>query len=243
MVATLQRLDYEPRTVHLHECPGDPRGFRVNACVKEPWTVQFIEDMPGQPACLYDVGANVGSYTCLAGVLGKFVVAFEPATWNYAALVDNLRVNNLLSQTIPLQLALSNTNRLDWINYGNHIQAGGADHTIGGAAPGNIPVMFHRQAIMFWRLDDLIQSFGLPPATHMKVDVDGGEVPVLDGMPRTLDTVQALMLEMKPEQETMLVERIKGHGLEPVGRWDRRGGQLTGVVYIRFARVRAATGA
>src|SRR5215472_2949364 len=46
-----------------------------------------------------DVGANVGSYSVLAaGVVGAAALAFEPAARSYAALIDNLRLNNLESR-------------------------------------------------------------------------------------------------------------------------------------------------
>lgn len=238
-MANLLRLDYEPVPVLMFENPGDPRGFRTNACVKEPWTVKFIEDMPGPPAVFYDVGANVGSYTCLAGRLGKFVVAFEPSTPNFYQMFLNLQANHLLNQTILIPGALSDKNGLDWINYGKNIQAGGADHTIGGAAPGNQPILFHRQALFLWKLDDLVKAFGLPKPTHVKIDVDGGELAVLAGMPETLKTIDGLMLEFKPQQEADMIALLKGYGLEMVGRWDTRGGQPIGIVYGRFERVAA----
>ena len=44
----------------------------------------------------------------------------------------------------------------------------------------------YRQPVMTYRLDEVIQAFDLPRPNHLKIDVDGAELGVLQGAPATL---------------------------------------------------------
>ena len=56
----------------------------------------------------------------------------------------------------------------------------------------------HPQGMMGVSLDDLCFSFGLEFPTHMKIDVDGHESPVIEGASRVLSDprLQSVMLEI-----------------------------------------------
>lgn len=64
-------------------------------CRLPEWdTMRFVLDYLRPGDVFVDVGANVGSYTLLAGQLaGVRVVAFEPASSTYSKLAENVRLN------------------------------------------------------------------------------------------------------------------------------------------------------
>lgn len=248
-IESVARLDYPAAVVLLNVPPDmDQRtaGFRVNACAKEPWTAQFIHDLP-PGSVFWDCGANVGSYALLAAKLGHQVVAIEPACSNYHALCRNAARNELFcanDNLTVLPVALSDTIGLVWFQY-RDLRPGTAMHVV-GQPPGGQPVFSHRQRVMAYPLDSLPRAFGLPEPTHIKLDVDGGESAVLTGMEHTLrksPKFQALLLEMQLKEEAAIVERLTGFGLQQAARFDQRNGQpIAGVCYGVFVRAGAPGG-
>ncbi len=121
-----------------------------------------------------DIGANVGSYTVLAsGVVGARSMSFEPVPDTFAKLVRNISVNRIEDRVTAHNIGLSGaeetlrfTANRDTIN---HVVSGDTDEpTV------DVPVR---------RLDDVLA--GEIPRL-VKLDVEGWEAQVLDGMPDTL---------------------------------------------------------
>jgi FkbM family methyltransferase len=131
----------------------------------------------------YDIGANVGFFSCLAarrvGERGK-VFAFEPEPRNAAQLRRNIEMNGLAQVTV-IQKAVcsaSGRGRLLLASYcGTHSMAQFRTPTVGA---GEI-------AVDTVRIDDLIDSGHLTPPTLVKIDVEGAECDVIQGMVRTID--------------------------------------------------------
>ena len=235
-VPTVARLDYAPVPIKMWIHSQVEATFRVKAASKEPWTVDFIESMSGEDV-LYDIGANVGSYTLIAAARGQRVVAVEPGAQNYAALVKNLILNGVNERVVPLPIALWAQNCLLWLNYSD-LAPGSASHVLGQSAPGDKPIWFHRMPVMTLKLDEIIKVLGLPEPTHIKLDTDGSESLVLAGAVRILKTktMRGLMMEMKLDQEEVLVQGLAEHGLKLAARFDERNGKKIGIAYGRFER-------
>ena len=132
-----------------------------------------------------DVGANIGSYTILAGGgVGARVTAVEPIPETFAHLERNVALNGLASQVRTCRLGLSDqtsilrfTTGLDSVN---HVLAEGEN------VPGiDVPVM---------RLDELV---GQDVPLLIKIDVEGHERSVLIGGERTLSDPRLLAVIME----------------------------------------------
>mgnify|MGYP001562263516 CR=1 FL=1 len=209
--------------------------FRLKACAKEPWTVVMIEELqPGE--VLYDVGANVGSYTLLAAARGVQVVAFEPHFASFAALVRNLALNDLLSRVIPLQVALLSGPGLLWLHL-NDLRAGTAGHAMSSDPKKQ---GFHKQAVPIFPLDSLQAQLGLPLPTAIKIDVDGAEGDVLAGAENLLaqPSLRVLMVELRLDVEQAGCAWLAERGWLMTARFDERGGKKIGnICYGRFHRV------
>src|SRR5579883_1341988 len=134
-----------------------------------------------------DVGANVGSYTILAsGAAGARCISFEPAPSAYRALLDNIRLNDLLYRVearneclaaAPGEVQL--TSGLDTVNHVVMHPQNGVDTV--------------RVAVT--TLDAALA--GRAPAI-IKIDVEGYETAVIDGADETLraGSLRAVLMEL-----------------------------------------------
>ena len=159
-----------------------------------------------------DVGANVGSYTVLAGGGGARVTAVEPIPATFAHLQRNVALNGLGDRVRCCQTGLSDqpgslrfSSGLDTVN---HVLAAGED------LPGvDVPVT---------RVDDLV---GQDAPVLMKIDVEGHELAVLQGGPATLGDRRLLAVIMETNgsgvrygvSDDQLIAVMRGHGFAPFG--------------------------
>lgn len=132
-----------------------------------------------------DVGANVGSYTVLAGgAVGARVTAVEPVPETFAVLQRNVALNGLGERVRSCQAGLSGeTGTLRFsidLDTMNHVLADGE------VCPSvEVPV---------FRLDDLV---GDDVPTLIKMDVEGHELAVLRGAHATLTGPGVLAVVME----------------------------------------------
>jgi FkbM family methyltransferase len=137
---------------------------------------------------ILDVGANIGyTATVFSRVVGPEyrVYAFEPERFNYNLLERSARTRKTLQRIVPIQSAvgdLDGTIEL-WENEHHH-----GDHRIltdqfrhMAASPGAV-------SVPITTLDAFVSKQpGEFPVRFIKVDVQGYELPVCQGMERTLD--------------------------------------------------------
>lgn len=128
----------------------------------------------------YDVGANLGLYSCLvADVVTEPIVAFEPHPSNADRLEDNAELNGADVSTFRCALADSTgeaelTIALD--------KVGSAGHTLISDWPsGHDSIRVPKV-----RGDEFIAREGLPHPNVLKIDVEGAERAVLGGLDATL---------------------------------------------------------
>lgn len=233
----IARLDYPHAVIKMQIESAPEQKWRVNACQKEPWTAAWLDSLPTN-ATFWDIGANVGSYALIAIARGLRVVAVEPGYENVRKLRHNLALNDWLDRAFVYDCALGAAPAWAWLHYSD-LAPGAASHAI-NASPRKIS--FHMQPIRLRPLDDLIEetSTATPGPHYLKIDVDGGEMAVLDGAAGFLsrsDLLGVMMEARAGEQEKEVRERMASHGLTLKGRWDQRDGKSIGeVVYLHFVR-------
>ena len=217
---------------------------RLTASRKEPWTVSWIEAI-GPGGILFDIGANVGAYSLIAARQpAKIpVFAFEPSFENYAALCRNVAHNRCEDLITPLAIALGARTGIETFNY-QSLDAGTALHTLGASIDyrGQPFEPKLRQRLIAMSLDDAVRILALPVPSHLKVDVDGTEMDVLQGAAKTLSDpfFRGLLIEIceykVPSKE--IVAFLAQRQLVLVDRHDRPSppGRLPEVSYLIFAR-------
>lgn len=192
-----------------------------------------------RPSDLFcDIGANVGSYTVLAaGAVGARCKSFEPIAGTFAKLRRNVAVNGLghLADCYNMGIgAVGETLRFTASNDTTNRVASQADIARGTVV--EVPVR---------RLDDVLQ--GAVPSL-IKIDVEGWEPQVFDGMPEALanPTLKAIIAETNQSFERVengckvnrVQELIAQHGFsehtyDPFGRRLLTGGTAHNTIYVR----------
>lgn len=161
--------------------PNQHCAWRVSTLdTKEPDTIHWLAQMKAGEV-LYDVGANMGQYSLIAAARGLTVHAFEPESQNFALLMRNIYINNMGDRVTAWPLCLSDEPLLDTFHVQN-LMAGGSCSSFGQE------VNFHlqpkkyavQQGSFSQRMDTFADQFGEPD--HVKIDVDGLEHKVIEGM-------------------------------------------------------------
>ena len=205
------------------------RAMRISACEKEPWTVDFIESF-SEGECLWDIGACVGSYTLLAAARKLEVVAFEPVSENYATLVRNLAINEMLASVLTIPLALGDQDALIW-QHRSDMRSGAASHQLSGSGTKRA---LHQQLIPLIRADTARVLWGLATPHGIKIDVDGFEPQVLVGAETLLQEPQlrAILIELQTANDAALIAWLKERGWTIEEQYPERGG----IYYAKLTR-------
>ncbi len=176
--------------------------YRWHSCsVKEPETLDWIDQQMGAQDILFDVGANIGIFSIYAAFRHPRlrVVALEPEYANLHLLRDNLIANRLHDRVEVYSVALGNRNGISQL----HIQdftPGAALHTESPTSlqitKTNQPVI-GKEGIYALTLDAFCEQTGLVP-NCLKIDVDGTEAEILEGAASTLrsSALRSLLVEM-----------------------------------------------
>jgi FkbM family methyltransferase len=157
----------------------------------------FLADL-GPDDTVWDVGANVGLYACLAAdVVGEgAVVAFEPHPENADRLRANLRLNGRHAAVDTR--ALSDREATATLRVvGDDVGTGGHTLRRGDETTGTVEVPLVRG-------DALVESGAHDPPTVLKIDVEGAELDVLRGLREAL---------ARPRCRVVYVEVHRGHGV------------------------------
>lgn len=205
--------------------PNRLNHFRVQSfSTKEPETLQWIDNIP-HGAVVWDVGANVGLYSCYAAAArGCRVFAFEPSVFNLELLARNVFVNDLTGQVTLVPLPLSNelaVNRLRMssMEWGGALSTFGQDYGHDGKALQNV---FEFGTIGITMVD-AVTRLGIAQPDYLKIDVDGIEHLILQGGAAILARVHGVLIEINDEfreqalecarslQAAGLVQVAKGH--------------------------------
>lgn len=178
--------------------PNGINRYRANTfSSKEPETLNWINGFE-EGATFWDIGANVGLYSCYAGMKKKAVVtAIEPSFFNLELLAKNIYINNLSDQIRILPLAISEKSGFQDF-YLSTIVRGGALSTFGERFGHNgLPLDFvFRYSTYGVSLDYVVSQMGLEPPAYLKIDVDGLEHLILRGALNVIPQIKSILIEI-----------------------------------------------
>jgi FkbM family methyltransferase len=186
--------------------------------LKEPGTVDWIDQYVKSGDVFYDVGANIGVYTIIAasrtGKKGR-VYAFEPHGANFARLIDNITENDLQQVVFPNNFALNDEDGFFPFHYKSG-DVGTSDSQLStsrNATPDEAAAQISELKYAT-TIDRLIDSGDIEAPQHIKIDVDGNEILILEGMNRLLAGPHrpiSIQVEMNDPHQGKILEFMKEH--------------------------------
>ena len=192
--------------------------YRVQSLLdKEPETIAWIDSWDkSNSKVFYDVGSNIGIYSLYAAFRNPKLetFAFEPERKNYLALIQNINLNDF--HIHPFHLAISNQTVLTNLFISDlRIGNSGAqiNDPINDAGQYFEPKKVER--ILASSIDNLIDSFQMPIPNYVKIDVDGLESNIIDGMRGTLksEKLESILIEFNnPDQYKKHIKEFENFG-------------------------------
>lgn len=169
-------------------------------------TVLFLDKLSRTKSCVFDVGANIGYYTVLAACLTKGQVhAFEPWSRMFSRLSQNIALNGF-SQVYLNQMAMSDHDGQKQLFLPPPSSSGLAPSMAGLTASlveghlDTLPTL--HETVQTTRLDTYCDQNGVRFIDLLRIDVEGSELRVLQGMGRLLDAWWPdLVFEVLPSYE------------------------------------------
>jgi FkbM family methyltransferase len=155
----------------------------------------------------YDVGANVGFFSLLAGRRvgpGGAVYAFEPVSENATTVRRNTSLNQLENISV-FEVAVDEKARTAELFI---TKWDGGSSLSRDAIPSS--QLIEPRSVQVVALDDFIAHKGLRPPTMVKVDVEGAEMGALRGMLNTLKRFRPVVLYEIDDRDRASMERRRG---------------------------------
>ncbi len=198
---------------------------------KETGTVAWINRSVKPGDIVLDIGANIGVYSLLAalrvGHSGR-VYSIEPHLLNCVSLMRNVACNSFGSRIMPMCIALHNDAKLLPFNYRSLIP-GTSMSQLNRLIDGE-NIQFAPEAVE-WKIamtvDSMIDTGLLPPPALVKIDVDGNEPLILEGMQKLLSGPSApreLQVEVNQDCEARINELMNSCSFKLLERHDTSGG-------------------
>lgn len=245
LMAIPQILDYPKEWVEILATSPIEAATRTRSVMSEPWTVHWIENVVKPGEVFYDVGANVGGYSLLVAAIHKKeaqVYAFEPSFATFAALCRNIIHNGFDTCVTPIPAVLHRQVGHTVFKY-RSVDSGAVRHAVGDQGldtkdfKETKPV--YQQTVMTVDLDTLVADYGLPVPTHIKLDVDGPELEIIEGARKTLadPRLRSVMVELDDKKDRQaIVDALQDAGLTLVVEFEKNSIKGNGNMDAFFAR-------
>jgi FkbM family methyltransferase len=191
--------------------PNQLNRFRATSfATKEPETLQWIDSIPYN-SILWDIGANVGLYSCYAAKSRNCIVyAFEPSIFNIEILARNIFINNLEGSITIVPIPLSDKTAENSLNM-TCTDWGGALSTFGetyGQNGTTLIKLFTFKTIGI-TMQDVVNFLHIPQPDYIKIDVDGIEHLILKGGLSIIKNVKGLIIEIDENFEKQFQDSTK----------------------------------
>ncbi|NVM35975.1 MAG: FkbM family methyltransferase [Candidatus Lokiarchaeota archaeon] len=145
---------------------GSGKGLSIILNLSETERLNKVEEIMLKNIICFDVGANIGLYSLLFSKYSKQVYAFEPVPRNIIFLKRMLKLNKVKNVKI-IPFAVSNHNKVSWFKEGDSYATGSLNEK-------------GDYLIRTISLDTFINKKKIFPDI-LKIDVEGTEIPVLEG--------------------------------------------------------------
>ncbi|WP_436936372.1 FkbM family methyltransferase [Halovenus marina] len=159
----------------------------------------------------YDLGANVGLYSCLAAdIVTSPVVAFEPHPKNADRLEQNATLNESDISVYRCALAASEGTAELRLAPGFDIERlGSAGHSLVDHEEEDTETI----TVETRPGDEFVESEQVPPPTVLKIDVEGAEMGVIEGLESTLSSPDCRLVYCEVHEERL---QSQGHSVSDI---------------------------
>lgn len=150
------------------------KAFEKNG--KEENTINWINNFE-EESIFYDIGANVGVFTLYAAIKKKCkVYSFEPEPNSFIDLYNSVKANKNIDVAVML-MPLADKKNTNFFKLNYNFISGHSGHKFGDLINGN-----SGYAICSDTIDNLIGNNFIKSPDYIKIDVDGTETKILNGM-------------------------------------------------------------
>tara|TARA_B100000427_G_scaffold48047_2_gene36027 strand:- start:8091 stop:8852 length:762 start_codon:yes stop_codon:yes gene_type:complete len=194
----------------------------------EPETFEWISTYLSPGETVIDIGANIGVFSLYAALIPNVhVVAFEPSANSFSTLNTNIRLNGLDGSIEAYCLGASNETKLTKL-YMKDSSSGSSHNSVGCSE--NQFGQFDaesQQAVFSIKLDDFVLLSESKMPNHIKLDVDGIELQILEGSKELLKTINSILIEIEGKNSAENLDKIntilKDSGLKEERSWRNKG--------------------
>lgn len=179
--------DWIPWNIFIHGCYISEAGYE-----------SFMLDKAAGAELILDVGANIGYYSIqFSGAARGKVYSFEPMSYQFTILERNIELNGL-ANVIPMKRIVSNSSGMKRIYFSGSENTGASSLVKETGQFEDVPAL---------TIDEFCESNKIGQIDVMKIDVEGHELEVLQGMKKCL----------KQQSVRHLFVEISGENLEKAG--------------------------
>lgn len=157
--------------------------------IEKEFLLDLIDELKTNDT-FYDVGANIGVFSCFAlqRVSDGRVIAFEPYPPNVEQLHRNLQLNEGEDRAEVIEVALMDSRKPVLLAVPNSEEVGSGTIGIATETEGESIRVSGRTG------DELVANGVVPPPDVVKIDVEGSESMVIDGLWDTLASESCRLL-------------------------------------------------
>ena len=153
----------------------------------EPEMVSFFKSLLQPTDTVLDIGANIGCTSLLFGSLTSKVYSFEPSLTTYRWLVENVQ-RAKLNNVEPINLGLGKEAGTFELTFAPNNRSGGFVSNLTSASEGH-----QVEHITIARGDDFIREHQIAKVDFIKIDVEGFEQSVIEGLAATIARDQPIV--------------------------------------------------
>lgn len=194
---------YHNGTKFILSTPNGLNQYRADTfSSKEPETLEWIDTF-NNGSILWDIGANVGLYSCYAAKTKNCkVYSFEPSVFNLELLAKNIWLNSLTTNISIVPMPLSDKIGFNTLNMSS-VLWGGALSTFGetyGYDGEDLNTVFEFTTLGI-TMNESNSILKIPIPDYIKIDVDGIEHLILKGVLDILKKCKSILIEIDDDFE------------------------------------------
>jgi FkbM family methyltransferase len=184
----------------------------------EPLTLELYAQLLRPGDVFVDVGAHVGFHSLVARKLvgaEGLVVCVEPQPYNAQKILANWRTNNFSNLKLIVAAA---SDRDGWVELNDQLMTDRSVLTLRESGGKNAAQRFEVPSV---RLDSVLQRHAIDRVAVLKIDVEGYENEVIDGVGDCLPKIENIVVEILPNRQDetrlrSLIELLRTNGYQLV---------------------------